>query len=460
MKNRLIGDRKFYARVLALAVPIMIQNGITNLVSMLDNIMVGRIGTVEMTGVAVTNQLIFVFNLCIFGAVSGAGIFGAQFYGNGDTEGVRDTFRFKVLFCTAVSIIGIAVLYFYGQPLINLYLRGEGETDAAQASYAVAREYMNVMLAGLIPYALVQCYSSTLRETDNAVLPMVAGVIAVAVNLSLNYVLIFGNFGAPKMGAKGAAVATVISRFAELATVAVYTRIKADKNKFIIGAYKSIKVPAALVKDITVRGMPLMVNETLWAASVAVLNQCYSVRGLTAVAANNICQTFFNVFSVAFMAVGAAIGIILGQILGSGDTDRAKDTAAKLMAFSVMVSVAVSAVYFIAAEFIPSLYNTNDEVRRLAASLMRISALIMPLDAFANASYFTIRSGGKVFITFLFDSVFMMAISVPVAFVLSRCTSLSVLYLYAICQSLSFIKDVIGYIFVKNGSWARKIVDV
>lgn len=459
MLERFVGTKDFYKRIFALMIPIMIQNGITNFVNMLDNVMVGRVGTLQMTGVAVTNQLIFVFNLCIFGAISGAGIFGAQFFGKGDDEGVRYTFRFKVVFCSILCALGIVLFVFGGNGLIGLYLKGEGSAEDIAASLKYAREYMLIMLIGLLPYTLAQCYSSTLRETDQSLLPMIAGVSAVAVNLALNYILIFGKFGAPKLGVNGAAIATVISRFAELAIVALWTGLRADKNRFIKGAFRSLYIPARLIKDISAKGFPLMLNETLWAAGMAALSQCYSVRGISVVAANNICQTFFNVFSVAFMSVGVAIGIILGQQLGAGETENAKDTCYKLIAFSLFISVLIAVVYVFVAEFIPLIYNTDSTVRHLATRLMQISAIAMPLDAFANASYFTLRSGGKSAITFVFDSGFMWAISVPVAFVLSRFTAVSILPLFAIVQSLYIIKDIIGFYFVRKGIWIRNLID-
>ncbi len=456
--KKFIGDRAFYRTVFALALPIMIQNGITNFVNMLDNIMVGKVGTVQMTGVAVTNQLFFVFNLCIFGAISGAGIFGAQFFGNGDIKGVRYTFRFKILFCALLCLIGILLFVFGGNQLIGLYLKGEGSAEAVSASLKYAREYMLIMLIGIVPYALAQCYSSTLRENGQAVLPMIAGIVAVLVNLFFNYGFIFGNLGMPCLGVNGAAIATVISRFVELAIVVFWTNITKNQNMFIVGAFRSFYIPWQLVKRISVKGLPLMLNETFWAAGMAMLSQCYSVRGLDVVAANNISQTFFNVFSVAFMAVGVSIGIILGQLLGAGETEKAKETSVKLIAFSVFVSVVVSAAYVLAAEFIPQAYNTEDNVKELATRLMQITAIAMPLDAFANASYFTLRSGGKAGITFAFDSGFMWVIAVPTAFILSRFTSLPILPLYAVCQSLNFIKDILGFYFVKKGDWIRNII--
>ncbi len=459
MIQKYIGSKTFNKRVLALTMPIMIQNGITNLVNMLDNVMVGRVGTVEMTGVAVANQLLFVFNLCIFGAVSGAGIFGAQFHGNGDHKGVRDTFRFKLVFCTLLTLAGMAVLWFFGKPLVNLYLKGEGNAADVAASLDFAIDYLKIMMIGMIPYTVVQCYSSTLRETGETLLPMYAGMAAVTVNLCLNYVLIFGHFGAPALGVVGAAVATVVSRFAELLIVSLWTYKKRARHQFIVGAFRSLRVPGRLVVQILLKGTPLMANEAAWAAGIATLNQSYSTLGYDVVSANNISQTFFNVFSVAFLAVGVAIGIILGQMLGAGEKEEARDAARKLITFSIMVSAAVSLLYAALAAFIPQIYNTTDAVRTMATQLMLICAVTMPLDAFANASYFTLRSGGQVVITFLFDSCFVWLISVPTVYILSRFTDLSILWVYGICQSVNLLKCIIGYYLVKKGVWVKNIVE-
>lgn len=459
MLKKFIGTKAFYKSVFALVIPIMIQNGITNFVNMLDNVMVGRVGTTQMTGVAVTNQLIFVFNLCIFGAISGAGIFGAQFYGKGDKEGIRYVFRFKMLVSVVFALLACALFLVAGGSLINLYLKGEGTPESIAATYKYAREYMLIMLIGFVPFCITQSYSSTLRETGHSVVPMVAGVIAVVTNLALNYVLIFGKFGAPKMGVAGAAIATVISRFVEMFILIIYVAVKKGENPFIIGAFKSLYVPLWLVKKICVKGIPLMLNETLWASGMATVNQCYSLRGISVVAANNINSTFFNVFSVAYFAVGIAIGILLGQLLGADKKAEAKETATKLIAVSITISIVVAAVFFACAAFIPKIYNTTDEVRSIAKGLMQICAITMPIEAFVHAAYFTLRSGGKTAVTFVFDSGFVWVIHVPVAFILARFTAIPIVTLYLICQLLGLIKAAIGFYFVKKGVWINNIVN-
>ena len=189
--SKFIGDRQFYKMVLLTAVPIMVQNGITNFVSLLDNIMIGRVGTEQMSGVAIVNQLIFVYNLCLFGGVSGAGIFTAQFYGQKNYEGVRQTMRFKLWLVSAATLLAAGVLLAGGTELISAYLRGEGAGENISATLLYGKQYLGIMLCGLPAFAIVQAYSSTLRECGQTVLPMKAGITAVAVNLAFNYLLIY-----------------------------------------------------------------------------------------------------------------------------------------------------------------------------------------------------------------------------------------------------------------------------
>lgn len=456
--KKYIGDKAFYKAALLIAMPIMIQNGITNFVGMLDNIMIGQVGTVQMTGVAVANQLMFVFNLCIFGAISGAGIFTAQYYGTKDAEGVRYTLRFKVYICLLLTIIGMLVFLFFGDQLIQLYLQGDGSASDAAASLKYGREYMNIMMIGMIPFALSQTYAGTLRETDETILPMKAGLIAVFVNLALNYVLIFGHFGFPAMGVAGAAIATVISRFAELLIVYIGAVKQVERFTYLKGLWKSFYIPGNLFWKICRTGLPLLINEALWAAGMATQSQCYSLRGLDVVAAVNIQSTLWNVFSVSFMAMGNAIGIMVGQILGTGDIDKAKDTDRKLIAFSVATSFGFAILLGIAANFFPQMYNTTDSVRALATSFIFINAILMPMEAYLGGAYFTMRAGGKTFVTFLFDGGFMWIATIPLAYTLSRYTTLPIVPLFFCCQGINAVKAIIGFFMLKKGMWIQTLV--
>ena len=458
MFKRFIGDRAFYRRVLGIAVPIIIQNAITNFVSMLDNIMVGQVGTIPMSGVSIVNQLMFVFNLCVFGATSGAGIFTAQFHGSGDHKGVKHTVRFKVIVCVLISLLGGTLFLAKGDFLIGLYLTGEGDAATAAGALDYGLSYLRIMLWGLIPFALANAYASTLRETGNAAVPMVSGITAVFVNLILNYVLIFGKFGVPAMGVEGAALATVIARYTEMLILVLWTHLHPDKNRYIVGVYHSLHIPGKLLRSIIAKGMPLLMNEFLWASGMAIMNQCYSTCGLDVVPALNISSTLYNLASVAFLSMGNSVGIIMGQMLGAGAEETAvRDTNRKLVTVSILSGIIFGSLMAAFSGLFPQIYKTTDEVRHLAAGLICISAAMMPFNSYTNAAYFTLRSGGQTVVTFLFDSCFVWTICVPLAFCLSRFTDMGILPLYSICQTADFLKCTIGALMIKQGKWMQNL---
>ena len=456
--GKLIGDRKFYAMVLGIAVPMMIQNGITNFVSFLDNIMVGQLGTEQMSGVAIVNQLVFVYSLCLFGAVSGVGIFGAQYFGRRDWEGMRNTFRLKLIVCVTISIIAILIFIIAGDILINYYLLGEGSAGDIAATFEFGRRYLFIMLWGLPPFALTQIYASMQKEMGDTRIPMIAGVVAILVNLFFNYILIFGHFGAPRLGVTGAAIATVISRYVELLIVVIWTHTHKQRAGYGVGLYRHFTIPGALVRKIIIMGTPLFLNEFLWSMGMSSLTQCYSMRGLDVVAAFNISNTIVNLFNVVLISMGNVVSIIIGQQLGAGDTEGVVDTDRKLITLGVLTSAAMGGLLIALAPVFPKFYETTDDIRNLAVELMRIAALFMPIGSYLNCAYFTIRSGGKTFITFLFDSVYLWVLCFPIAFVISRFTTLSILPFYVIILSLDLVKLVIGAILLKKRIWINNIV--
>ena len=458
LRKKYIGDRAFYKRVLAVSVPIMIQSGITNFVSLLDNIMVGRIGTEQMSGVAIVNQLFFVFYLCIFGGFAGAGIFTAQYFGSRDEDGIRHTFRYKLWMGLILCLTALTVFSVFGSNLISLYLKGDAGSGDIAATLEFGKEYLGIAMATLPLFAVVQAYANTLRECGETVVPMRAGLTAVCVNLVCNYLLIYGKFGFPELGVRGAAIATVISRFVEMSVVVIWSHRHPDKCPYMKGMYKTLRIPVSLVKRYFVTGLPLLVNETLWSAGMAMLTQCYSLRGLDVVAAYNISSTVSNVFNVVFFAMGDAIAIIVGQHLGAKRFEQAKDEDNKIIAFAVFIATLAGILIFSSSHLFPMIYNTTPEAKQIAARFLMAQAIFTPQIALLHTTYFTLRSGGRTVITFLFDSVFMWVVSVPVAFVLSRFTGIYIIWIFVAIQMADWIKCIIGTILVKKGVWMNNIV--
>ena len=459
MQNQPTKGWAFYRRLLIITLPIILQNGISTFVSLLDNIMVGQLGTAEMSGVSVVNQLMTVFYITIYGAASGATIFTSQFFGSGDMKGVRYATRFKLYFSLLLTVIAGALFFWQGEGLIQLFLHGEGSAEDALQILQFGKEYLNWMILGILPFALAYTYASTLRECGKTVPPMVASICSVLTNLVLNYVLIYGKLGLPAMGVTGAAVATVIARYVEFAIVAIWTHVQHKENAFIEGFYRSFHIPVKLLRQIGIKSLPLLFNELMWSSGMAILNQCFSTCGLNVVPALNISSTLANLAAVVCLAVGSAVSIIIGQMLGANRSQEEVLSASKKCLWTGVASGLVFSCLMLAvAKLFPMAYNTSEDVRILATKLICLTALVwLPMRAFIHPVYFAIRAGGKTFVTTMFDSGFLWLTMVPLAFVLSRYTSIHILWLYGICNGLEFFKCAIGYVILNRGKWIQNL---
>ena len=460
-RRTLVGNRAFYRAVLAIIVPVIIQNGISTFVNLLDNLMVGALGDAQMSGVSIANQLVFIFNLAVFGGLAGPGIFGAQFYGAGDIAGLRNTFRIKLLESILLLAMAFGAFIGFREPLISIFLQGEGDPQMASDMLRDGQNYLMVILFGLPAFALTQCYAGTLRETGETKLPMMASVIAVLTNAVCNYLLIFGKLGLPRLEVVGAALATVISRYVELFIVMAFTHKHHQRFSFIEGAFSTLKVPRALLAKVTRMGAPLLVNELLWSIGVSTLTAAYSLCGLTVVSALSITFTISNLFNSVYMSMGTAVSVMVGQALGAGDFDRARRDVWRLIAFAVAVALAMGLLLMLFAPLIPRAYTgVTEDVRKMATTLLIVTACAMPLYSFAHCSYFTLRSGGKTIITFLFDSGYTWALSVPLAFIMVRVVQADVVLAYAVVEGANLVKCVVGYLFVRSGRWIQNLTHI
>lgn len=456
--RKYIGDREFYKYVFALVVPIMIQQGITSFVNMLDNIMVGVLGQEAISSVSIANQILFICQLAIWGGLSAVSIYSAQFYGNNDMEGMRYAFRSKLIFSTAISVITIVLLLTCGDVFVGLFLQGESNGGDIALTAAYASQYTKVILFGFVPFAFSQAYAGSLRETGQTFVPMTASVAAILTNLVFNWLLIYGHLGFPKWGVFGAAVATSMSRYVELVILVVYSHRNSEKYRYIKGALRSLYVPGELARKIIKTGIPLFLNEFLWSFGMTAISQSYSTMGFDVVSATTIAFTAWDLAMIFMIAMGSAVQIIVGQQLGMGNIEKARDTDAKLLFLNLWLNIAVGALFIAVSKYIPLLFNVSESIRAMTRSMLVINGLVLPIEAMVHVIYFSVRAGGKTLATFLFDSVYTWLVPVPLAFCLCRFTGLDIITVFAIVQFSAAVKMVIGLAMLKSGFWAKKIV--
>ena len=433
-----------------IAFPSMLAQFVSVLYSIVDRMYIGHIasvGDLALAGVGVCGPI-----LTMIGAfssligVGGAPLLGIRLGEKNEKEASRILAN-AFLMLVSLSLVLTAAALFLTRPMLMAF-------GASTVTYPYARAYFMIYVSGSVFALLSTGLNQFVICQGFASEGMKSVLLGAVLNLLLDPVFIF----VLHLGVRGAAIATVLSRFVECAIVITWTHRHKERNRFIVGAYETMRVPPELARQIVRLGAPLLINELLWSGGMAMLNQCYSMRGLEVVSACNISSTVSNLFLCAALSMGNTVAIIVGQLLGAGELERAVDEDRKLIAFSVALSTCVGIVMALLAPLLPQLYNTSDSVKQMASDMLWVSAAMMPFNAFTNTCYFTLRSGGKTIITFIFDSAYIWAICIPVAFTLSRYTTLPILPMFMIVQSLEILKCGIGFVFVKRRKWVNNLV--
>ena len=456
--KKFIGNKKFYKLLLVILIPIVLQQLLTQFVNLLDNIMIGIVGNDEMTGVSLANQILFVYNLCIFGSLGGASIFATQYFGANNKKGYQEAFRYKWLVGVLIFTIFTLVIIFFDESLLKAFINSnEGDFTNPEIVLAEGKKYLLIMLIGNFFFMTKEIYASSLREMKDTLFPMICGVIAIFVNLVLNYLLIYGKFGLPALGVSGAAIATVISRVVEFLIIVIYVLIKRHKFEYLVGVFKRLLPKFSSIKRFTPKTLMLLSNEFFWSLGLTVIVSCYSLRGLDAMASLNIANTVCNLFITLGISMGNATGIIIGNLLGKGEIKEAKEASYRILGFAVVASLFFCLLMIVSSFIIPNIYDTSNSIREVAKTLIIVGAVFVPVQAFNTCCYFMLRAGGKVFLTILFDSLYVWIIRLPFAFILAYVTDLSVVWLYFLINMTDVVKIFMGYYLVDKGVWLKQL---
>ncbi|MDY0209814.1 MAG: MATE family efflux transporter [Acholeplasma sp.] len=455
--KKFIGSKAFYKEVFAIILPIMIQQGITTFVGLLDNIMVGQLNGDAISGVAIANQIMFIVTICFIGGLAGPGIFISQYFGAKDEKGLKEAFRAKIILTFVITIISMAILLIFKEPMIRAFAKNdvgtEGLYNETVISYGI--QYLTIMTFSLPVFGIIQLFASTFREIKETKVPMFAGIVAVLVNLSFNSVLIFGLLGAPRLEVRGAAIATIIARIVEV-SILIYIAYS-NKMVFTQDIFKHFKIAPKRFKVMLKKTLPLLTNELLWSSSTTVILFAYAQRGTSVVEAFTISNTVSNLFFIIFGALATGISVMVGNELGANQIELAKDNAYKLLFFAIVMCLSFGVILAGIAPFAPLLYNVTDTVRTQATQFMWVIASLMWIFAFNAGIFFILRAGGMVIITFVFDALFAWVVAVPIAILLSIYTDLPILLIYIIVEGVSVFKGLFGIHLIKDGKWARNL---
>lgn len=446
--KKILADRTFYKRVLLVTFPIILQQLLTSSVQLADNLMVGTLGELAIGSVSVVNQMYFVVIIVTFGAMGGAGIYSAQYFGSKQYDQLKQTFRFKLLIAFFLSTTAILIFTVFGEFFISLF------TDNP-ITIQWGLDYLNIAKWVMIPMTLSTAISSTFREIGITKPLLKISIFAILSNVVLNYLLIFGHFGFPRLGIEGAAIATLVSRTIEF--IFLFVLLVWKGNVFNTHLLDVFKIDKVLLKVIIITAIPLVINEFLFSFGQTMFIQSYSTRGDNALAAINITNAISQLVFITFGGIGTAVAVFIGNTLGENKLKEARENAKKIIVFAVSFAFVLGIILFVLSFFVLDLYDISSQTEDIARFNIRVNAFAIPVISLYMVLYFTLRSGGDTRSTMIMDSGYIWVVQVPTVFLLSRLTDIGVIYLFLIIQVLELPKVALAFSRYKKYYWLRNL---
>ncbi|WOO87822.1 MATE family efflux transporter [Mollicutes bacterium LVI A0039] len=442
-------DKVFFKSALIIATPIVLQQLVSSLAQLIDNLMVGSINGQAIAGVGAVNSIFFVLMTASFGISEGASIFIAQQYGAGKKEKIANSLAISITIILIIAGIALTIINIYDEQFIKLFINDVDSNSLAALEYGM--KYLNVLVWGYWIMMLNNVLGSSFRAVGNTKIPMAAGMIAVITNTCLNLILI------PKFGVEGAAFATVCSRIIEFAILFVI--LKRVQTVFVFGLKSFTTVKLAQVKQITKKMMPLTLNECLWGLGTSTLMALYGARSINDLASIQITYTIANLLFVAMAGFGVAVSVLIGQKLGQGNFEEAIENSKKLLALGSIVGLVFLVIAQIISFIIPLLYGNVDPIIQVqSANLLRIIGLVYPVYIITVTFFFTLRAGGDTVGVLIMDAGTVWLLSIPVGFILVNYTSAPIYLIFIGVQSFEIFKMLIGFYRYRKNNWVQNIV--
>lgn len=443
------GDKAFYKKIASISLPIMAQQFVTSFVNLIDNVMVGGVGQAALTSVTVANRYYMVASSILFGLCGGAGIFIAQNYGAGKNDRCQKILNINISVAVLVMMAFSSVLFINPAWTIELF-------SNTPEIIELSLDYVYFARFTYIPYAISISCMMAMRAIGINKIQLKVGIVTVLTNTIFNYILIYGKLGAPAMGVKGAALATMIARLVEVSIyIAVLLRQKHFYKLDLPGLFK---LDWQLLKSMVSKALPLVLNEVFFSVGMSLVFKSYMRTDELLVAAISVVDTVMNLAFIVFGGLSSSIAIFIGGKLGAGKLDEAKADAKRVITFGALVSMGLGLILFIAAPFIHNLYVLSPDAIRALELLVRIKSLLMPIYVINVCTFFVLRAGGAVVSTMIIDSGFLWIGPVLVSTALSIFTGIGLVELYIIVELLDLAKMFISFWFLKKGHWVRNLV--
>jgi putative MATE family efflux protein len=442
-------DKKFYTSLFAIAVPIMLQNLMNSFVNVVDTVMIGRLGTVEIAAVGLGNNVFFFYMIVLFGISSGGAVFIAQFWGKRDLPGIRKTLGLGILVSLAIGGVFTLAAALVPERILGIY-----STDPAVI--ATGASYLRYLAPSFLPFAVSQAIALSLRSVEEVKIPMVTTLAALSINVVLNWLWIFGIGPFPALGVAGAALATTVSRYTEALLLVVLSY----RGKFAIAG--SLRELCAFNRVFIARFArivaPVIANEFIWSLGVTAQNVIFARTHTDAIAAFNITGTVSQLTWVLFIGLGNGIGVLIGKRIGEGDYAGARDYALRILCFTPLAAVGAAFVLIPISRMMPLIFKVNPEVLSSAAQMMIILACAYPWRAFNMSMVVGIcRAGGDTMFCAVYDVTFMWLVALPAAAIASFVFHAPFWLIYLLVLSEEFFKFIAGLWRFRSGKWLHDV---
>ena len=442
-------DRKFYKLLLSISLPIAIQNLITFAVSMIDTLMVGSLGEVQLSAVAIANNLFFVLMILMFGLAGGSNIMISQYFGKGDKKSIYKILSIMYRVCIAITIIFIAIAVLIPNKFMSIFTTDIAVIEAGSS-------YLRIICIGYIFYAVTNCTIMILRSVKTVRISIVVYSISLIVNAFFNWILIFGNLGAPELGVRGAAIATVIARITEFTIVLIFMAVYEDKIRLKLKHL--LKIDKLMLKDYVSICTPVLFNELLWSTGASMVSVIVGRLGTDVVAANSINMVTHQFVTVFIFGLSNAAAVIIGNTIGEGRKKDAVEYAFTIGIFSVVMGMIAGMIVYAIRPVVVDFYNVSEATKTIAMEIMGVTSIIVIFQALGvNMMMGVLRGGGDAKFVLFNDIVFMWLVAIPGGFLAAFIFKLPIAIVFFIIKSDEILKSIISIFRVASGKWVKDV---
>ncbi len=444
-------DIRFYKSILSIAIPVALQNLINFSVNLIDTLMIGSLGENSLSGVNLAGQLFFISMIINMGICEGGNILISQFYGKGDIPSIRKIYPIVYRLGSFVAFIAFVIGFFFPEEFLSIYANSN---DTAVISEGA--KYLRIISLTYIPNAITSCNIRSLRAVQSAHIAMYIYGSSLFINATLNYLLIFGNWGFPELGVQGAAIATLVARLVELTISLVYL-FKYDK-KIQLKFSDLKKVEKKILKPFVIAASPVVINEIFWVLGTSSIAIIFGKLGKDMVSANAINSVLSQLVSLFLMGVGSASLTIIGQTIGSGELKKAYRYGQSFLVIGLaMGCISACIIYFSRDAFI-SLYNLSPETIVVAQELLAASAVMTIFQSSTSISGMgVLRGGGDGKYILFTEIIFVWLFALPLGFLAAFVFELPVFWIFIFTRFDGVLKSIFYTIRILKGQWARDL---